>query len=87
MPYYSKEKCFDVVDRYISLANEIGTTVTELALAWVNDRGFVTSNIIGATSIEQLQQDISSANITLSEDVYKKVDEIFLDGQNVACFL
>lgn len=32
------------------------------------------------------EQNISSINITLSEDVYREIDEIFLDGQNVACW-
>ncbi len=86
MPYYAKEKSFQLVDRYMQLAQKIPTTVTKLTLAWVLNRGFVTSTIIGATSMEQLQQNISSINITLSEDVYREIDEIFLDGQNVACW-
>ena len=47
-----------------------------MALAFVNQQFFVTSNIIGATSMEQLKADIASADLILSEDILKQIQEI-----------
>lgn len=84
MPYYTKQKCFDAMDKYIELAQSLGLTPTQLSLARVNDRAFVTSNIIGATSMEQLKENIWSADISLSQETYKKIDEIFTEFPNPA---
>ena len=51
-------------------------TLTQLALSFVNDRPFVTSNIIGATSLGQLKENIDTASIRLSDEVLKTIDEI-----------
>jgi aryl-alcohol dehydrogenase-like predicted oxidoreductase len=51
-------------------------TLTQMALSFVNDRPFVTSNIIGATSLEQLKENIGTASIKLSSEVLKVIDEI-----------
>ena len=51
-------------------------TLTQMALSFVNDRPFVTSNIIGATSINQLKENIKTASINLSDEVLKAIDEI-----------
>ena len=45
-----------------------------MALAFVNSRPFVTANIIGATTMEQLKTDIDSINLTLSADVLDDID-------------
>jgi aryl-alcohol dehydrogenase-like predicted oxidoreductase len=47
-----------------------------LALAFVNQQPFLTSNIIGATTMQQLTENISSIDVTLSEEILKKIDEI-----------
>jgi len=47
-----------------------------LALAFVNQQPFLTSNIIGATSMEQLKENISSIDVKLSEEILKRIDEI-----------
>jgi aryl-alcohol dehydrogenase-like predicted oxidoreductase len=47
-----------------------------MALAFVNDRPFVTSNIIGATNLEQLKENIDSAEVRLSKEVLKEIDRI-----------
>ncbi len=51
-------------------------TLTELSLAFVNQRPFVTSTIIGATSMEQLQENIGSIEISLSEGTLKEIDSL-----------
>jgi len=48
----------------------------QMALAWVNSRDFVTSNIIGATKMDQLKENIGSAEINLSADIVSAIEEI-----------
>ena len=47
-----------------------------MALAFINQQPFVTSNIIGATSMEQLKENIDSIDVTLSDEVIEKINEI-----------
>ena len=49
---------------------------SQMALSYVSSRPFLTSNIIGATSMEQLKMDIESINIELSDDVIKDIESI-----------
>jgi aryl-alcohol dehydrogenase-like predicted oxidoreductase len=73
---YSNAQCNRAVDLYHDLATANGMTLTQMALSFVNDRPFVTSNIIGATSINQLKENIKTASINLSDEVLKAIDEI-----------
>ena len=57
------------VSAYIAVAEKHGLDVCQMALAFVNQQPFVTSNIIGATSMEQLKSNIDSVDITLSSAV------------------
>lgn len=66
----------DAIKRYIAVAREAGLDPAQMALAFVNSRAFVTSNIIGATSMEQLRTDIASIDIKLSPEVEAKIDAI-----------
>jgi aryl-alcohol dehydrogenase-like predicted oxidoreductase len=63
-------------EAYFALAEEIGISPTTLALAFVHSRSFVTSNIIGATTMAQLDECLASADVTLSQDVLAKIDAI-----------
>ena len=51
-------------------------SLTQLSLAFVNDRSFVTSNIIGATNLTQLKENIDTASIKLSDDILEEIDII-----------
>ena len=55
-----------------------------MALAFVNDRPFVTSNIIGATSMMQLTENINSVDITLTKDVLDAIELVHKDISNPA---
>ena len=48
----------------------------------MNDRPFVTSNIIGATTMEQLKENINSINITLNKDILKEIEDVHLSDPN-----
>jgi aryl-alcohol dehydrogenase-like predicted oxidoreductase len=61
---------------YIALAKQSGLTPTELALGFVNRQVFLTSTIIGATTLEQLKDNIATATIKLSVDVLEEVERI-----------
>ena len=73
---YSGEKSFEATERYANLAHKVGLTLTELSLAFANDRSFVTSNIIGATTLSQLEENIATYQIKLSSEVLKAIDSI-----------
>ncbi|MGX5736789.1 aldo/keto reductase [Bosea thiooxidans] len=66
----------DATRLYIQVAREAGLDPAQLALAFVNARPFVTSNIIGATSMEQLKTDIASIDVKLSPEIEAKIDMI-----------
>lgn len=61
---------------YVKLARSVGLDPSQMALAWVNSRPFVTSNIIGATSLEQLEINIKSIGIQLTSDVLEQIEKI-----------
>ncbi len=73
--YYNPQSEF-LTKKYLELANELNMSLAQLSLAFVNQRPFVTSNIIGATSLEQLKENISSINFDLSEETLQKIDDI-----------
>jgi aryl-alcohol dehydrogenase-like predicted oxidoreductase len=66
----------DAIKRYIALARDAGLDPAQMALAFVNSRSFVTANIIGATSMEQLRTDIASIDVKLSPEVEAQIDAI-----------
>lgn len=73
--YNSKQSQF-LTQKYADLANELGISLTQLSLAFVNQREFVTANIIGATSMSQLKENIASISVELSSEIMQKIDAI-----------
>ena len=69
-------------EEYYKLANEYGMTMAQLAQAFVNSRPFVTSNIIGATTMDQLKENIDSVNIELSDEIMEKINMIHNNNPN-----
>jgi aryl-alcohol dehydrogenase-like predicted oxidoreductase len=63
-------------EAYFELAKKHGLEADQMALSFVNDREFMTSNIIGATTMEQLKRNIASVDITLSEEVLEEIEAI-----------
>ena len=51
-------------------------TLTELALAFIEQQPFLTSTIIGATTMEQLKENIDTINVTLSDEVLQAINEV-----------
>ena len=86
MWYYLNDRSYKAVEDLQVLADELGISLTELSLAFVNDRKFMTSNIIGATTMDQLKECIWSADIELSSETRARIDEMFSDNQNPGNF-
>ena len=69
-------------DEYYKLAKENNMTMVQLAQAFVNSRPFVTSNIIGATTMEQLKENIDSIKIELNSEIIDKINLIHNNNPN-----
>ncbi|MGV8844627.1 MAG: NADP(H)-dependent aldo-keto reductase [Pseudomonas sp.] len=69
---------------YVALAREHGLDPAQMALAFVSSRPFVTSTIIGATSLEQLDSNLASANLQLSAEVLEAIEAIHTKQPNPA---
>jgi aryl-alcohol dehydrogenase-like predicted oxidoreductase len=67
---------------YVELAREHGLDPAQMALAYVNTRPFLTSNIIGATSMKQLESNIASAELQLSAEVLAGIEAIHAQQPN-----
>ena len=70
------------IEKYVNLANKYEIAPATFANAFVNDRPFVTSNIIGATSMKQLKENIDSIEITLSNEILEEIENIHLSDPN-----
>ena len=68
--------------KYVDLAKKYNIAPSTFANAFVNGRPFVTSNIVGATSIEQLEENINSIDITLTEEMLRDIEDIHLSDPN-----
>lgn len=73
---YNNPETMRATEQYVQLAKQHGLDPAQMALAYVTSRPFVTSNIIGATSLEQLQSNLDSINLTLSEEVVAGIEAI-----------
>jgi aryl-alcohol dehydrogenase (NADP+) len=72
---YFRDEDFAVADRVAELANERGVTGSQIALAWVLSKPYVSSPIIGATRLDHLDQAIAALDLQLSEDEKKRLEE------------
>lgn len=73
---YSSVQSTEAARQYQQLANSHGLSMAQMALAFVNTRPFLTSNIIGATTMEQLKENIDSINMGLSKEVLEGIEAI-----------
>ena len=72
------------VESYSALAADMGVSPTSLALSFVYHQWFVKSTVIGATSIEQLKENIEAYALRLDDSVLKRIDDIHLRCMNPA---
>ena len=69
-------------DKYFKLAKDFNLTMVQLAQSFVNSRPFVTSNIIGATTMDQLKENVESINIEFTDEMMDRVNEIHNNNPN-----
>ena len=81
---YSNPEAERATAEYVALARRHGLDPAQMALAWVTSRPFVTSNIIGATTPEQLESNLASANLTLPDEVIAQIEAIHTRQPNPA---
>ena len=79
---YTKPKAFEAVERYAAIAEQAGISLATLSLAFVTQQDFVASNIIGATTLEQLRENIASAEVTLSSDIIEAINAVHAEISN-----
>ena len=77
---YTNDRAVAATRDYVAIARDNGLDPAQMALAYVNSRPFVTSNIVGATSMAQLTSNITSIEVTLSERVLRAIEAVH--GQN-----
>lgn len=76
MARYNSDQSIEATEHYYQIAKNHGISLTQMALAFVNQQPFLTSNIIGATNLEQLQENIGSIDLTLSKEIMKEIEAV-----------
>lgn len=73
---YTNPEAIKATELYVEIAQSHNMSAAQMALAFVNAQGFLTSNIIGATTMEQLKENIESIHVSLSDDVVAAINDI-----------
>jgi aryl-alcohol dehydrogenase-like predicted oxidoreductase len=73
---YSDPQARQATDKYVALAQQHGITPAQMALAYINTRTFLGANIIGATSLEQLEENICSIDVKLDNEIVEGIEAI-----------
>jgi aryl-alcohol dehydrogenase-like predicted oxidoreductase len=73
---YMNGNCVSAIKMYQELAHDNGLTLTQLALGFVQHQQIVTSTIIGATTMEQLKENIATHEVVLSSEIIKEINRI-----------
>lgn len=81
---YSGEQSVKATTKYLAIAEKHGLSLAQMALAFVNIQPFLTANIIGATSMEQLKENIDSINVELSDEILKEIGAVHQEYSNPA---
>jgi aryl-alcohol dehydrogenase-like predicted oxidoreductase len=77
------QRKLDATEQLAQLAEEAGMTLIEMAIAFVIRHPAVTSAIIGPRTMEQLESQLTAADVELSDDVLDRIDEIVAPGTNL----
>lgn len=73
---YNSAECTEATKSYSQIAKKHGISLAQMALAFVNQQAFVTSNIIGATNLAQLKENITSIDVVLSEEIINEINAV-----------
>ncbi|MBN9058759.1 MAG: aldo/keto reductase, partial [Rhizobiales bacterium] len=75
-PPINKDRAFDVIDVMREIGDAKGVSVARIALAWLLHQPVVTSVIVGAKSVEQLDDNLAATTVQLSAEELKRLDEV-----------
>lgn len=78
MARYRTLQSQDCVFEYKEIASRYGLTMSQLALGWAYSRPFVTSTIVGATSVDQLRENLDALNTPIFSSVVHDLQEVFV---------
>ena len=81
---YSNAESVAATRRYAELARRYRMTPAQMALAFINRQPFLTSNIIGATTQEQLEENLSSASLELPDELLGEIEAVHTAQPNPA---
>ncbi|MEO0339445.1 MAG: aldo/keto reductase, partial [Bacteroidota bacterium] len=84
MSRYNGENSHKATAEYLKIAEKYNLTLAQLSLAFVNTRSFTTSNIIGATTMAQLQENINSIDVDLDDEMMKEIEAVHENIPNPA---
>ena len=73
---FAGKQSMKATEQYMKVAKKHNMSLTHLSLSFVNSRPFVTSNIIGASKLSQLKENIDSINIKLDDNIIREIEEI-----------
>ncbi len=79
---YSNPRAVAATEAYVTIAREAGLSPAQMALAYVNSRPFLTSNLIGATTLAQLEENLASLDLTLAPEVLAAIEAVHADNPN-----
>lgn len=79
---YNNPQAVAATESYAQIAKKYGLSLAQLSLAYVNTRPFVTSNIIGATKMEQLKENIESISVKLSDELLQEIEAVHVKHPN-----
>ncbi len=81
---YSNPNSFKAIEDYYQIAKKNNLSLAQMSLAFINSRPFLTSNIIGATTMEQLKEDIDSINVELDKEIIDQINSVHKNNPNPA---
>lgn len=79
---YTSDLAEKAIHAYVDIAREHGLDPAQMALAYVNSRSFLTSNIIGATTLDQLESNLASEALTLDDSVLEAIESVHRQHPN-----
>ena len=80
---YEVDGAEQVIESYLTIAKKYGLDPSQMANQFVTTRDFVTSNIIGATTMEQLKLAVTSCDIELGDELLEEIEKVHLRAPNL----
>ena len=81
---YKSDNSIKAIEDYYKIAKKYNLSLSQMSLAFINSRTFVTSNIIGATTMKQLKENLASINIKINKEIIEEINSIHKNIPNPA---